>query len=175
MGENGSIFGSEWLFAFLIIVVIFGGLGGGGLLGGGAGRPMPDVATKDFVLDAVNNQTNQNNFQQLLLATERNNFETVTAIGNQTRDYMAQNNTNMINVIQGFNALNQKMDQLGYQQEQCCCKVMTQMLQDKYDALLEKYHDKQTDLSNAQQTQTILNALGRFVAYPPAAAAAATT
>jgi len=58
--------------------------------------------------------------------------------------------------------------------DQCCCSIKTQMLQDKYEQLEDKYRSVQTDLSNAAQSQYILNALGRFVAYPPAAAAALT-
>ena len=49
------------------------------------------------------------------------------------------------------------------------------MLQDKYDALEQLYRNAQNDISNAAQSQYILNALGRFVAYPPAAATAVTT
>lgn len=48
------------------------------------------------------------------------------------------------------------------------------MLQDKYDALENQYRTAQNDLSNAAQSQYILNALGRFVAYPPVAATIAT-
>jgi len=55
--------------------------------------------------------------------------------------------------------------------EQCCCSIKTQMLQDKYEALEQKYRDSQDRLNNADQTQTILNALGRFVTNPPVASA----
>ena len=58
--------------------------------------------------------------------------------------------------------------------DSCCCSIKTQMLQDKYDALENLYRTAQNDLSNAAQSQYILNALGRFVAYPPAAATAVT-
>jgi len=59
--------------------------------------------------------------------------------------------------------------------DSCCCSIKTQMLQDKYEALENQYRTAQNDLSNAAQSQYILNALGRFVAYPPVAAAVATT
>lgn len=168
MNSNGgsSFFGSDWLGAFLIIAILFGGGFG---FGGGRG-PMPDVATKEFVQDAVNNQSTQNGIQQLLLATERTNFETVKTIGDQTRDLMQQNYANQINVIQGFNQLSGKLDMLGAQMQACCCDIKTQMLQDKYEALEQKYRDSQERLANADQTQTILNALGRFVTNPPVAA-----
>ena len=173
MNSNGgsSFFGSDWLGAFLIIAILFGG----GLGWGGNRGPMPDVATKEFVQDSVNNQSVQAGIQQVLLATERNNLVTAQAIGHQTRDLMAQNYTNQINVVQGFNQISSKMDALSAQMEQCCCSIKTQMLQDKYDALQEKYRDVQNDLSNAAQTQTILNALGRFVTNPPVAVTAAGT
>ena len=174
MNSNGgsSFFGSDWLGAFLIIAILFGGgLGWGGNRGYGPG---PDVATKEFVQESVNNQSVQSGIQQILLSSANNNYETAKLIGDQTRDYLQQNYTNQINVVQGFNALSQKMDQLGFQMENCCCSIKTQMLQDKYDALNEKYRDAREDLSNAAQSQYILNALGRFVAYPPAAATVAT-
>lgn len=80
---------------------------------------------------------------------------------------MQQNYANQINVVQGFNALQSAIAQLGYQMETCCCSIKTQMLQDKYDALENQYRTAQNDLSNAAQSQYILGALGRFVAYPP--------
>lgn len=41
----------------------------------------------------------------------------------------------------------------------------TQMLQDKLDEANAKIVAQQNEISNAQQTQTILNTLGRFVAW----------
>jgi len=84
---------------------------------------------------------------------------------------MQQNYANQINVVQGFNAIQQSLAQLGYHMDECCCSIKTQMLQDKYDALAEQYRTAQNDLSNAAQSQYILGALGRFVAYPPSTAA----
>ena len=166
MNSNGaSVFGSDWLGAFLIIAILFGGSFG---LGGGRG-PMPDVATKEFVQESVNNQSIQNGLRDVLLSSANNNYETAQLINGQTNALMQQNYTNQINVVQGFNALSQKMDALGFQMENCCCSIKTQMLQDKYEALEQQYRNAQNDISNAQQTQTILNALGRFVTNPPVA------
>ena len=173
MNSNGgsSFFGSDWLGAFLIIAILFGGGFG---LGGGRGV-MPDVATKEYVMDTVANQGINNQLQQIMLSSANNNYETARLIQDQTMAMMSQNNTNLINAIQGFNQLGSKIDNLGYHMDQCCCSIKTQMLQDKYDALENKYLTAQNDLSNAAQSQYILNALGRFVAYPAAAAAAVTT
>lgn len=169
MNSNGgsSFFGSDWLGAFLIIAILFGG----GIFGG-AGRGMyPDVS--ETVNNAINNQTTQQALQQVLLSSANNNYETAQLINGQTRDMMAFNYTNEINTIQGFNAIQQAIAQLGYQMDQCCCSIKTQMLQDKYDALENQYRSAQNDLSNAAQSQYILNALGRFVAYPTQATSAA--
>ena len=164
MNGSSSVFGSDWLGAFLIIAILFGG--GFGLGGRGVA---PDVATKEFVQDSVNNQAVQTGLRDILLSSANNNYETAQLINGQTRDIMAQNYTNQINVVQGFNAITQKLDQLGFQMESCCCAIKTQMLQDKYENLENLYRTAQNDISNAQQSQYILNALGRFVTNPPVA------
>ena len=171
MNSNGgsSFFGSDWLGAFLIIAILFGGWGGG--LGG---RTAGDVATKEFVQDAVTNSSIQAQLGQIALSSANNNYETAQLINGQTNALMQQNYANQINVVQGFNALSQKMDALGFQMENCCCSIKTQMLQDKYEAVVNQLRQYQADASNNAQTQYILNALGRFVAYPPAAATIAT-
>ena len=166
MNTNGvsSFFGSDWLGAFLIIAVLFGGFGGFG-------------GSRESMYDAINNQTTQNGIRDVLLSSANNNYETAQLINAQTNALQQQNYANQINVVQGFNAIQGAIAALGYQMDQCCCSIKTQMLQDKYEALEAKYLTAQNDLSNAAQSQYILNALGRFVAYPPAAltAAASTT
>lgn len=164
-GTTSSFFGSDWLGAFLIIAVLFGGFGGGFGFGGRGGN----YATPEYVQDVVNNQSTQTGLRDILLSSANNNYETAQLINGQTNSLMQQNYANQINVIQGFNAIGAKLDQLGFQMENCCCSIKTQMLQDKYEALESKYLVAQNDLSNAAQSQYILNALGRFVAYPPAA------
>ena len=168
-GNTSSFFGSDWLGAFLIIAVLFGGFGGFGFGGRGEG-----YATPDFVQDVVNNQSTQTGLRDILLSSANNNYETAQLINAQTNALQQQNYANQINVVQGFNALQQAIAALGFQMDSCCCSIKTQMLQDKYEALESKYLVAQNDLSNAAQSQYILNALGRFVAYPPAAATAAT-
>lgn len=166
-GSTSSFFGSDWLGAFLIIAVLFGGFGGG------FGFRGENAATSEYVQNVVNNQSTQTALRDVLLSSANNNYETSQLINAQTNALMQQNYTNQINFIQGFNALQQAISQLGYQMDSCCCSIKTQMLQDKYEALENKYLTAQNDLSNAAQSQYILGALGRFVAYPPAAATAA--
>lgn len=158
MNSNGvsSFFGSDWLGAFLIIAVLFGGFGGFG-------------GNRESVYDAINNQTTQTGIRDVLLSSANNNYETAQLINGQTNTLMQQNYANQINVVQGFNAIQGAIAQLGYQLDTCCCSIKTQMLQDKYEALENQYRTAQNDLSNAAQSQYILNALGRFVAYPAAA------
>lgn len=168
-GTTGSFFGSDWLGAFLIIAVLFGGFGGFGFGGRGG-----NVATQEFVQEAINNQSTQTGLRDVLLSSANNNYETAQLINAQTNSLQQQNYANQINVVQGFNAIQQAIAQLGYQMDSCCCSIKTQMLQDKYEALENQYRTAQNDLSNAAQSQYILNALGRFVAYPAVAATIAT-
>lgn len=175
MNSNGvsSFFGSDWLGAFLIIAVLFGGFGGFGF-GGGRGYPGPEPASVEYVQNVVNNQATQTGLRDILLSSANNNYETAQLINAQTNALQQQNYANQINIVQGFNAIQQSLAELGYHMDSCCCSIKTQMLQDKYDALENLYRTAQNNLSNAAQSQYILNALGRFVAYPPAAATAVT-
>lgn len=120
-----------------------------------------------------------NTFQPLM--AERGIF-LVPEVLNSTREERQTNKGNQINAIQGFNQvtqainglgsdLRQSISQLGYQLESCCCSIKTQMLQDKYEALENLYRSAQTDISNAAQTQTLLNTMGKWVANPAATAA----
>ena len=163
--NNSGVFGNDWLGAFLIIAILFGGGWG---LGGNRGG---DVATKEFVQESVNNQGIQNQLQQIALSSANNNYETAQLINGQTRDLMQLNYTNQINVVQGFNALQQQIAQIGFQMDQCCCSIKTQMLQDKYENLENLYRTAQNEISNAQQSQYILSVLGRYVTNPPVAQA----
>ena len=169
MNSNGgsSFFGSDWLGAFLIIAILFGG----GLGWGGNRGPVPDVATKEFVQDSVNNQAVQNGLRDVLLSSANNNYETAQLINGQTNALMQQNYTNQINVVQGFNALTQQIAQLGYQMDQCCCKIQTQILQSQYDDALRELNKVQNDASNAAQSAYLLSQMGKWVANPAATTA----
>ena len=174
MNTNGgsSFFGSDWLGAFLIIAILFGGGLGG--FGGRGPMPMPDVATKEFVQEAVNNQALQQGQKEILLSSANNNYETAQRINDQTMVLQNQMFTHQLNEESRFGELRSKLDQLGFQMESCCCSIKTQMLQDKYDALLEKYNSEKIDNSNERQSSYILNTLlstmGKWVANAPAAA-----
>ena len=150
----------------LIIAFLFGG----GLGWGGNRGPAPDVATKEFVQTTVNDQAVQNGLRDVLLSSANNNYETAQLINGQTRDLMQLNYTNQINVVQGFNAITQQLAQLGFQMDQCCCKLQTQILQSQYDETLRELAKAQNDASNAAQSAYLLSVMGKWVANPAAVA-----
>ena len=149
----------DWIGVFLIIAVLFGG---GGLFGGGN--------TQAQINEAINNQSVQNGLRDVLLSSANNNYETAQLISAQTRDYMQSNYTNQINVVQGFNALQQQIADLGFRMENCCCSIKTQMLQDKYDETVRELTRAQNDASNSAQSAYLLSVMGKWVANPAAVA-----
>ena len=143
-----------WVFALLL-------LGNGGF-GFGGNR---DYVTSSELSAQLGNQQLQNSTQQILLSSANNNYETAQLINAQTNALMQQNNTNLINAIQGFNSLQQQISALSAHLDACCCEIKTQQLQNRLEDANAKIVSQQNEISNAQQTQTILNTLGRFVAW----------
>ena len=94
------------------------------------------------------------------MSSANNNYETAQLL-------MQQNNSNLVNAIQGFNAVNQQIADLGYRMDKCCCEIKTQMLQDKLESTQSDLFAARTDISNAAQSQYLLGQLGRFVAWTP--------
>lgn len=168
MNSNGgsSFFGSDWLGAFLIIAILFGG----GLGWGGGRGPAPDVATKDFVLGAIDNQSVQTGLRDVLLSSANNNYEVSQRINDQTRDLMQQNYVSQLNLSQMFSGLSSKLDALGFNMEQCCCRLETSQLRAQYEEALRELAKAYTDKSNTEQSAYLLSVLGKWVANPPAAA-----
>lgn len=171
-----------WFFAFLFLA---GGNGFGGLFGNRNVPMGPPPATQADVTEAVNNQSIQAQLNALGIATSNNNFEMAKQFMDQNLSMQSQNNTNLINIIQGFNSvvqqmqantanLSNKIDQLGYHMDSCCCEIKTQMLQNKLDDANATIVKQQNEISNQQQTANILNALGRFVAWAGSGSQAAT-
>lgn len=174
--SRDGMFGGDsaffWIFALLI-------LAGGGGFGFGANHP-------NYVTNAdLNNQTNNLQLQSLAVETANNNYETARLISEQTNAMMQQNNTNLINAIQGFNNLglqiqnqtnvfSQQIQQLSAQMNECCCSIKTQMLQDRLTDAQNKLAVAQNAIDNANQSQYILGQLGRFVAWAGSGSQAAT-
>ena len=155
--DSGFGGAGTWLF-FIVILFLFMG---GGNWGGNA--QAVDLSSQFAA------QTSALNQQQILLSSANNNYETARLIDALGANIMQQNNTNLINAIQGFNQLGSKMDALGFQLNQCCCDIKTQMLQNRLDDANAALVAAQGAINNANQSQYLLSQLG---SYTPGTAAA---
>lgn len=173
-GAGGSFM---WIFALLILMFGWNGMGARG--------PAPDVVTSSELQAGLNNVQTQNQLSQILLSSANNNYETAQLVNTQTNTLLQQNNTNLINAIQGFNAVNQNvtqqantigmlLQQMMAKMDECCCSIKTQMLQDRLDSAERQNVALQNTISNANQSQYLLGQLGRFVAWTPSGTQAAT-
>ena len=171
---DNNMFSGEWIFAFLIIAVMFG-WGGNGV---GHGAPAP--ATAQDVAIATNAQTSAANQQAILLSSANNNYETSRLVTQQTEALMNQNNTNLINAIQGFNQIGQsimnqtnvlgsKLDALGYQMENCCCSIKTLIKDNQIADLTNQLNNANNIAVNSAQSQYLLGQMGKWVANAPSA------
>lgn len=160
-GGDGAFF---WIFALLILA------GGGGFGFNGNNN----YVTNADLMASQNAQTNQMQLQSLAVETANNNYETARLISEQTNQMLQQNNTNLINAIQGFNSLGLQIQNLSSQMNECCCNIKTQMLQDRLSDTQNKLAVAQNAIDNANQSQYILGQLGRFVAWAGTGSQAAT-
>ena len=161
MGSNESVFGGSWLFAFLIIALLFGN--GGGFGWGGNGN------VEAAVNSAINNQTTQNGIRDVLLSSANNNYETAQLISGQNLLNAQQRSADQINVIQGFNQIQQSIAALSSQLGTCCCDIKTTLLQSRYDDALRELSKVQTEAATKAQSEYLLSVMGRWVANAPAA------
>ena len=131
------------------------------------------------------NLINQNRYDnaQLINQANINNLQAVANLNN-TLDHgfdgiersMAQNTYDITAAMNaGFNGINQNLCGLSHQISDGVCAIKTQLLQDKYDALLNEYNLSTQANANAVQTQTILGQLGKWYANPPYAGLYGTT
>ena len=175
MGDSTG-FGGEWLFAFILIAVIFGWGGGG--FGGNANAA---YATMADVNAAINAQTNALNQQSILLSSSNNNYETARLISDQNMTMLQQNNSNLINAIQGFNttnatiangfnSVNQNIANLGYKMDECCCSIKTMLLENRLQDTQLALQNEQNKAVNAEQSAYLLNVMGKWIANAPATA-----
>lgn len=176
--SDESMNGSGWVWAFLIIALIFGG---GGFFGGNNAQAA-GFATVQDVNNAINAQTTAINQQQTLLSSANNNYETARLISDQNLTLMSNQNTNLINAIQGFNQVNQNISaqgnnisqaisQLGYQMDQCCCTIQRLMLENRLQDTQLALQNSQNVAVNSQQSQYLLGQMGHWVANSATASA----
>lgn len=177
--NNGGFFGGDGM-AFWIFALLFLNNGGFGGYGGRGG-----FVTPSELYDSQNQQTNAMELNGIAVELANNKYETANLINAQTNQMLQQNNTNLINAIQGFNQVNQtiqnqtnvlsqQIQQLSAQINSCCCEIKTQMLQDRLSDTQAKLVTAQNAIDNANQSQYILSQLGRFVAWTPSGSQAAT-
>lgn len=168
-GFGGGNMGFFWIFALLLLAN--GGYGFGG-------NNAFNAVTQADLAASQNAQTQQLQLNNLSSELLNNKYDIAQVLNAQTNQLEAQNNTNLINAIQGFNNLglqitnqtNQLSGQIAAltsKVDSCCCEIKTQMLQYRLDDANAKIVSQNADISNMQQTQYILNQLGRFVAWTP--------
>lgn len=184
MKDNDG-FGGGMMGVFVLLLFLFALGGVGGNRGGMPGPIMPNYATQEQMTAGLNNVQTQNSLNQILLSSANNNYETAQLINGQTNTLIQQNNTNLVNAIQGFNAINtsimnqtnvitQQLQALQAKMDNCCCEIKTQMLQDRLSDTQAALVTANNNISNANQSQYILGQLGRFVAWAGTGAPAAT-
>jgi hypothetical protein len=166
--QGNDMNGNSWIW-FLLIFVLLG-------WNGNAGRavPQPNAVTSQEFQAGMNNQSIMSELNQIALSSQNNNYETLQAINGQTMAMTQMNNQNQLTFMNGLNGISSKLDQLGFQMQQCCCEIKTTMLQDRLDAAERENLALKNEISNNTQTRDILNSLGRFVAYAGSGTAAGT-
>ena len=168
-GSGGAFF---WVFALLL------------LNNGGFGNNNGNFAAQ--LADSQNAQTAQLQLQAIQQELGQNKFDVAQIVNAQTDTLINQNNANLINAIQGFNnlglqitnqtnVLSSQIQALSAQNEQCCCKILTQMLNDRLTDAQAEIVKQNTEIVNANQTQTLLNAMGRWVAWAGSGSQTPTT
>lgn len=172
--NDGMFGGGGAMFWFLALLVLAGGgFGGFGNNGG------PGLVTQAELTNQLNAQTTNQQLQQIALSSANNNYETARLVNEQTNALMNQNNTNLINAIQGFNTVNQnmttqinqlsgKVDQLSYHMDQCCCEIKTLILQNRLEDAQAALVAANGQISNQAQSQYLLSQMGKWVANAPA-------
>lgn len=153
-GENGII----WI---LLLAMLFGGGGFG--VGGNRGNY---VSEEEFA-NGLANQSNQQSLQQILLSSANNNYETAQLISGLGNNIMSQFFNSQLLAQGRFAAIDQAISNLGFQMEQCCCSIKTQMLQDRYEDARAENVTLKGIISNDNQTQQLLATMGRWVGWTP--------
>jgi len=163
MRDNNGFEGNGFFWVFALLILMFGG--NGGWMGGG-NNALSDQMNQGF--------TNQQ-LQSIALSSANNNYETAQLINQLGNTLMQQNNTNLINAIQGFNQVNLSLQNLSAQMSSCCCDIKSTMLQNRYEDERAKNVSLQNDISNYNQSQYILSQMGRYVAWAGSGTPAGTT
>ena len=170
--NSGDVFLEGNGIIILILFFLIFGFGGGGFGANGNASTQAEVQrgfdTQAIVgkLDGITNGLSDTAYENARLI-EQNTISNMQGF-NQTQMGMMQGFNGVDkSLCPGFCSVNENINQLSHQMEQCCCNLKTQMMQDKYDALSRQYDQALAAITNATQTQNILNSLGRYVTNPP--------
>ena len=179
--RNDGMFsgGNAFFLVFALLLLNNGGFGGWG--GNNSGL----VSQADLAA-SQNAQTEQLQLQGISAQLAQNQFDIAQVIHEQTDTMINQNNSNLINAIQGFNNLGLQITNqtntlaasiaaLDAKVSTCCCEIKTQMLKDRLADAQAKNVTLENALNNANQSQYILGQLGRFVAWAGSGSQAAAT
>lgn len=177
--DNGTFGEGSWIFGLIVLLGLFGGFGGGF----GNNASLAGYATMADVNAAINNQSTQQALGAISLSSANNNYETARLISDQNMNMMQQNNTNLINAIQGFNttnqsiasgfaSVNQSIANLGYKMEECCCGIKTMLLENRLQDTQIALQNAQNVAVNAEQSQYLLSQMGRWTPYAATVAVA---
>ena len=179
--RNDGMFsgGNAFFWVFALLLLNNGGFGGWG------GNASGLVSQADLAA-SQNAQTQQIQMQGISQQLAQNQFDIAQVIHEQTDTMINQNNSNLINAIQGFNNLGLQITnqtntlaaaiaQLDNKIGTCCCEIKTQMLQDRLADAQAKNVTLENALNNANQSQYILGQLGRFVAWAGSGSQAAAS
>ena len=167
MKDGGGLDGGNgffWVFALLLLF-------NGGSFGGGR-----DTVSNADLQVSQNAQTNMLQLNGISDQISNNRYDAAMLLTQQTDTLINQNNSNLINAIQGFNNLGLQITNqtntlagsiasLSSKLDECCCSIKTQMLQDRLDESERRNTVLQNSLDNANQSQYILGQMGRFVAW----------
>ena len=167
MGRDGGSMGGAWWLILLFLFLI--GSNGFGFGGGAAAA----YATQADINSAIQAQTSALNQQSILMSSQNNNYETARLIDSLGINIMSQNNTNLVNAIQGFNSLSgqitnqtnvlgSKLDALGFQLENCCCSIKTLIKDNQIADLTNQLNQAQNQAVNSAQSLYLLSQLGTY-------------
>lgn len=175
-GEKSGGFGGLLMVVIVFLFVVM--LGGRGFDNAGPG---PGYVTQADLAAGLNSVNVNGQLQGIALSSANNNYETARLVSEQTNALMQQNNTNLINAIQGFNAitlgiqnqtstLGQQIMALSAKLDDCCCSIKTQMLQNRLDDAQAALVAEKDKISNYDQSQYLLSTMGKWIANPSATA-----
>lgn len=153
MKDNDGFGGNGFFWVFALLILMFGG--NGSWMGGG----------NNALADQMNQGFTNQQLQAIALSSANNNYETAQLINGQTNALMQQNNTNLINAIQGFNNIGIQLQNLTAKLDTCCCDIKSTMMNKWYEDERAKVVSLQNDISNYNQSQYILSQMGRYVAW----------